>query len=181
MVCNLSDGKSPTFITLQPSQKEKYKISWRREGRRKGHISFQCSFKVAFGIRVAALCTQHNPARKAPFICIFLPGDNKKCFLLLFSHYSVFLLRKTFTFIQENLGLVEFLLFLLIFASAEAPGVNKGQILFYAFPAPACPHAGVGNAFQLPLLYSFLPLHCFYSLPGISAGGNGLLTAPGFS
>lgn len=76
---------------------------------------------------------------------------------------------------------MEFLLFLLIFARAVAPGVNKDQILFYAFPAPECHRAEVGNAFQLPLLYSFLPLHFFYFLPGISGRGNGLLTAPGFS
>lgn len=91
------------------------------------------------------------------------------------------LLRKALTLIQENLGLVEFLLFLLIFASTVAPGVNKDQILFYAFPAPGRHRAEVGNALQLPLLYSFLPLHFFYSLPGISGRGNGLLTAPGFS
>lgn len=74
-----------------------------------------------------------------------------------------------------------FLLFLLIFASAVAPEVNKDQILFNAFPAPGCHRAEVGNALQLPLLYSFLPLHFFYSLPGISGRGSGLLTAPGFS
>lgn len=183
MACNLSDGKSPTFITVcSTARKRNTKLAegWREGG--KDTFPSSVSPRVAPELLAAAIytqgCCQHNPARKNPFMCIFLPGD-REVFTLLFSHYSEFMLRKSLTIIKGKPGLVEVLLFLLIYFSTVAPVVNKSQRLFYSFPAPERRRNEGLNALELPLLYSFLPPHSFYSLPGSSDGGNSFLTAPG--
>lgn len=141
MACHLSDGKSPAFITLcSTARKRNTKLAeGEREGEKEGRACFlPVSLHGWLPGLLPAQIGQENP------LYVHLPPwRQQKCFPLLFSHYSEFLLRKLLTFIKESLRLVEVLLFLLIFASAAAPAVNKDQIaLLFLSSSRVSPYGG---------------------------------------